>query len=80
MSEQHERLQAIVKSYRPIEELVPAQWSEGDIYANGIRQHYYRTGGDKPALLLLHGFNEYGLTWLRARRQRTRTGLRHYHG
>ncbi len=59
MSEQQERLQAIVKSYRAIEELVPAQWSEGDIYANGIRQHYYRTGGDKPALLLLHGFNEY---------------------
>ena len=69
MSEHQERLQAIVKSYRPIEELVPAQWSEGDIYANGIRQHYYRTGGDKPALLLLHGFNEYGLTWLRVAKE-----------
>ena len=69
MSEQQEQLQAIVKSYRPIEELVPAQWSEGDIYANGIRQHYYRTGGDKPALLLLHGFNEYGLTWLRVAKE-----------
>jgi len=69
MSEQQERLQAIVKSYRAIEELVPAQWSEGDIYANGIRQHYYRTGGDKPALLLLHGFNEYGLTWLRVAKE-----------
>src|SRR5436305_14902297 len=69
MSEQQERLQAIVKSYRPIEELVPAQWSEGDIYANGIRQHYYRTGGHKHALLLLPGFNEYGLTWLRVAKE-----------
>src|SRR5437879_11069248 len=69
MSEQQERLQAIVKSYRAIEELVPAQWSEGDIYANGIRQHYYRTGGEKPPLLLLHGFNEYGLTWLRVAKE-----------
>ena len=58
---------AIVQTYRPIEELVPASWNEGDVVANGIRQHYYRTGkgGEKPPLLLLHGFNEYGLTWLR---------------
>src|SRR5437763_17061394 len=69
MSEQQERLQAIVKSYRPIEELVPAQGSEGDIYANGIRQHYYRKRGDKPALILLHGLNEYGLTWLRVAKE-----------
>ena len=69
LSEQQERLQALVKSYRLIEELVPAQWSEGDVVANGIRQHYYRTGGDKPALLLLHGFNEYGLTWLRVAKE-----------
>ncbi len=69
MNEQQERLQAIVKSYRPIEELMPAHWSEGDIFANGIRQHYYRTGGEKTALLLLHGFNEYGLTWLRVARE-----------
>jgi len=60
-----EHLIAIVKTYRPIEELIPAHWSEGDILANNIRQHYYRTGGEKPPLLLLHGFNEYGLTWLR---------------
>ena len=51
--------QAIVKNYRHIEELIPGQWSEGDVIANGIRLHYYRTGGDKPVLLLLHGFNEY---------------------
>ncbi len=68
-SEQQERLQAIVKNYRPIEELIPQHWSEGDVFANSIRQHYYRTGGEKPALLLLHGFNEYGLTWLRVAKE-----------
>ena len=60
-----ENQKAIVQTYRPIEELIPAHWSEGDILANTIRHHYYRTGGEKPPLLLLHGFNEYGLTWLR---------------
>jgi pimeloyl-ACP methyl ester carboxylesterase len=46
-------LQALVKHYRPIEELIPAQWSEGDVFAHGIRQHYYRTGnGERPSLLL----------------------------
>ncbi len=69
MSEQQERLLGIVKSYRPVEELIPAHWSEGEVFANGIRHHYYRTGGEKHALLLLHGFNEYGLTWLRTGRE-----------
>lgn len=68
-NEQQEHLQSIVKNYRPIEQLIPAHWSEGDIFANGIRQHYYRTGGQKPPLLLLHGFNEYGLTWLRVAKE-----------
>ena len=68
-NEQQERLLAMVKNYRPIEELIPAYWSEGDVFANGIRHHYYRTGGEKPALLLLHGFNEYGPTWLRTTRE-----------
>src|SRR6266849_10721643 len=66
---QQEQALAIVKNYRPIRELIPAQWSEGDVFANGIRLHYYRTDGDKPALLLLHGFNEYGLTWLRVAKE-----------
>lgn len=70
---QQERLlaeaQAIVRTYRPIEALVPPHWSQGDVFANGIRLYYYRTGGHKPTLLLLHGFNEYGLTWLRVARE-----------
>jgi pimeloyl-ACP methyl ester carboxylesterase len=61
--------QAVVKNYRHIEELIPAHWSEDDVLANGIRLHSYRTGGDKPVLLLLHGFNEYGLTWLRTAKE-----------
>src|SRR2546430_602797 len=64
-----EHLKTIVKNYRPIEELIPVHWSEGDVFANSIRQHYYRTGGEKPPLLLLHGFNEYGLTWLRVAKE-----------
>src|SRR2546426_4811668 len=40
-SEPQERLQAMVKNYRPIEELIPAYWSEGDVFANDIRRHYY---------------------------------------
>lgn len=63
--------EAIVKTYRPIEELIPAHWSESDVIANSIRQHYYRTGAgsQKPPLLLLHGFNENGLTWLRVAKE-----------
>src|SRR5438270_253676 len=41
-------------------------WSEGEVYANGITIHYYRTGGDKkPSILLLHGFTDNGLCWSR---------------
>jgi len=69
MNEQQKRLQTIVKNYRPIEELIPPHWSESDIFSNSIRHHYYRTGGEKPPLLLLHGFNEYGLTWLRVSKE-----------
>jgi N-formylmaleamate deformylase len=34
------------------------------IQANDITQHYYRSGGDKPALVLLHGFTDDGSCWL----------------
>lgn len=54
-----------VKRYRTIEELIPPQWSEGRVLANGIHQHYYRTGGDKPPLVLLHGIMMSGVCWLR---------------
>jgi N-formylmaleamate deformylase len=38
-------------------------WPSGDVRANGIRLHYYRTGGAKPPLVLAHGFSDDGLCW-----------------
>src|SRR3981081_466296 len=54
-----------VKRYRSIEELLPSHWSEGRVFANSIHHHYYRTGGDRPPLVLLHGFMDGALSWLR---------------
>jgi pimeloyl-ACP methyl ester carboxylesterase len=65
---QQEAMRAAVQTYRPLADLVPAHWQEGAVRVNGMRLHYYRTGETKPALLLLHGFNENGLTWLRVAR------------
>lgn len=43
-----------------------AEWSEGNVQANGINIHYYRTGNKgKPSMLLLHGFTDNGLCWSR---------------
>lgn len=41
----------------------PAGWADGYVLANGIRIHYWRTGGDKPVLLMAHGSSDYGLCW-----------------
>ncbi len=60
--------QAVVKRYRTINKFVPHHWVEERVLANGIYHHYYRTGGDKPPLVLLHGFLEGALTWLRTAR------------
>lgn len=39
-------------------------WSEGDLQLDDVRLHYYRTGaGEKPPLVLLHGFTDNGLCW-----------------
>lgn len=58
----------IGQSYHPIDQLLPAQWRQTTVMANGIRQHLLRTGGDKPPLLLLHGFMESSVSWLRVAR------------
>ncbi len=42
-----------------------ATWASGDIVANGFTQHFYRTGGDKPQLVLLHGASDSGMCWIR---------------
>ena len=41
------------------------EWSSGYVDTNGIRMHYYRTGGDKPPLVLAHGATDDGLCWTR---------------
>ncbi len=38
-------------------------WTDGICRANGINIHYLRTGGDKPAIIALHGLAENGACW-----------------
>jgi pimeloyl-ACP methyl ester carboxylesterase len=38
-------------------------WQSAELEANGLRLHYTRTGGDKPPLVLAHGFSDDGLCW-----------------
>lgn len=45
-----------------------SQWIAGDVLVNGVKIHYYRTGGEKPPLVLLHGFSDNGLCWTRLAR------------
>jgi N-formylmaleamate deformylase len=40
-----------------------AMWQSGDVLVNGLRLHYTRTGGAKPAVVLAHGFSDDGLCW-----------------
>jgi len=42
-----------------------SSWSEGYLANNGFRLHYYRTGGDKPPLVINHGATDDGLCWTR---------------
>lgn len=37
----------------------------GHVPVEGVRINYYRTGGEKPPLILLHGFSENALSWNR---------------
>jgi pimeloyl-ACP methyl ester carboxylesterase len=41
------------------------KWSDGYVAANGLRVHYYRTGGDKPQVVIIHGAGDDGLCWSR---------------
>ncbi len=38
-------------------------WSQGTVSANGLEVFYRRTGGDKPPMLLLHGYTDNGACW-----------------
>ncbi len=66
MTHQQEPSAAPFPFYRTAEQRMPAHWQRQRTTANGMAQHYYRTGsGDKPPLLLLHGLMTDGLSWLR---------------
>jgi N-formylmaleamate deformylase len=39
------------------------KYTPGDISINGVKIHYYRTGGNKPPFILLHGATDNGLCW-----------------
>jgi pimeloyl-ACP methyl ester carboxylesterase len=47
----------------------PAGWTDGYVVANGIRIHYWRTGGNKPALVMAHGSSDDGLCWTNLARE-----------
>lgn len=48
----------------------PTGWTDGYVMANGIRIHYWRTGGEnKPALVLAHGSSDDGLCWTNLARE-----------
>ena len=41
-------------------------WTEANLQVDGHQIHYHRSGGSKPPLILLHGFSDNGLCWIRA--------------
>lgn len=43
-----------------------AEWSDHDVTIDGLTIHYYRMGQrGKPPVVLLHGFSDSGLAWVR---------------
>ncbi len=41
-----------------------ADWESAYADSNGIRLHYWRTGGEgKPVMIMAHGITDYGLNW-----------------
>jgi len=47
-------------------------YQAGNVDANGISLRYYRSGGNKPPIVLAHGMTDMGLCWTRVA-----NGLRH---
>ena len=46
-----------------------ASWSDGYVDANGLRLHYWRTGGEGPVVVFNHGAMDDGLCWTRVVRE-----------
>lgn len=44
---------------------IPDGWSDGFVYANGIRIHYYHAvpAPEKPVIVMVHGITDIGLNW-----------------
>ncbi|MCC7176267.1 MAG: alpha/beta hydrolase [Bryobacterales bacterium] len=44
---------------------MPTGWTDGYVYANGIRIHYYHAvpAPGKPVIVMAHGATDYGLNW-----------------
>jgi pimeloyl-ACP methyl ester carboxylesterase len=44
---------------------IPDGWSDGFVYANGIRIHYYHAAPapGKPVMVMVHGISDIGLSW-----------------
>lgn len=40
-------------------------WHDKYVWTNGIKTHYYRTGGDGPPVVFAHGAGDDGLCWTR---------------
>ena len=40
-----------------------AIWQAGGTSVNGLHLHHTRKGGDKPPVVLAHGFSDDGLCW-----------------
>ncbi len=38
-------------------------WQESDVLTNGIRLHSYRSGGNKPPIVMMHGITDNGRCW-----------------
>jgi len=55
-----------VAQFRPLADLVPDHWTTGSTVAgDGTSLHWTDTGGDGPPVVLLHGVQVDGLSWLR---------------
>ena len=48
----------------PVKPVPYANWESNSVQSNGIRIHYWRTGGEgKPVMIMAHGVTDYGLNW-----------------
>lgn len=41
----------------------PTHWKSQYVLVDGVRLHYWRTGVEKPVILMAHGSSDYGLCW-----------------